>query len=275
VETRTLSAVEARIVLSLEAEDRAEVSLDSIQKRARVSRGYARKLAHTLVTKGWLQRVGRGEYLLSPARHGPGAYPDTDPLRFGSRIASPYYFGFATAAELLGLLPQASRVYYIVTTARGGARLVHAAQFRRIRIAPERFFGTKQLTRRGETVVVSDLERTLLDCLARPDLGGGLGGVLRMLESAGRNVDWRRLDRYLARLGQRSLALRLGFLVEQLPEGPQPPSAWLRRTVARPAEPYVPLGPPREFGRRGAHDARWHVIRNVPDSLLHAEVDLR
>ena len=90
METRSLSAVEARVVLSLEADRRVEVSLDSIQQRGRVSRGFARKLAHSLVAKGWLQRVGRGAYLLSPARHGPDAAPDTDPLRFGTRIARPY-----------------------------------------------------------------------------------------------------------------------------------------------------------------------------------------
>jgi predicted transcriptional regulator of viral defense system len=275
VETRSLSAVEARVVLSLEADRREEVSLDSIQQRGRVSRGFARKLAHSLVAKGWLQRVGRGAYLLSPARHGPDAAPDTDPLRFGTRIARPYYLGFATAAELLGLLPQASRVYYVVTTARGRPRLVHAAQFRRVRVAPARFFGTRRIRRRGELVVVSDPERTILDCLERPDLGGGLGGVLRILESAGPRLDFERMDRYLARLGRRSLALRLGFLLEQLPSGARPPAARLRRWVARPTDPYVPLGAPNEFGRRGPHDARWHIIRNVPESLLHAEVDLR
>lgn len=275
METRSLSANEARVILSLEASRREEVSLDSVQQLAGVSRGYARKLAHTLVAKGWLQRVGRGEYLLIPARHGPGTGPDTDPLRFGARIARPYYFGFATAAELLGLLPQASRVYYVVTTARGASRLEHAAQFRRIRVSTHRFFGTRRMTRRGVRMVVSDVERTLLDCLARPDLAGGLGGVLRILESAGQRLDWPRLDQYLDRIGERSLALRLGFLVEQLPAGPRPPAAWLRRTIARPEEPFVPLGPPKEFGRRGPHDPRWHVIRNVPDSLLHAEVDVR
>jgi len=263
------------VILSLEAERREEVSLDSIQERAGVSRGFARKLAHTLVLKGWLQRVGRGSYLLNPARHGPGADADTDPLRFGARIARPYYFGFATAAELLGLLPQASRVYYVVTTARGSSSLVHAARFRRIRVPPKRFFGTETMTRRGETLVVSNMERTILDCLGRPELSGGLGGVLRMLESAGDRLDWTRIDRYLARIGHRSLTLRLGFLVERLPSGPRAPSAWLRRSLARPSDPYVPLGPPREFGRNGPHDRRWHVIRNVPDSVLLAEVDVR
>jgi hypothetical protein len=49
----------------------------------------------------------------------------------------------------------------------------------------------------------------------------------------------------------------------------------LTKLRARADDPYVPLGSPREFGRRGPHDPRWHVIRNVPTAVLKAEVDVR
>ncbi|MCI4367036.1 MAG: hypothetical protein L3K08_04735 [Thermoplasmata archaeon] len=275
MEIRSLSRAEARVVLSMEAEGLEDLTLDGVETRAKVSRAFARKIAHTLVQKGWVQRVGRGRYLLNPARHGAESVPDTDPLRLGARIARPYYFGFATAAELHGLLPQASRVYYVVTPVRGGSRWLHAAQFRRVHVAPRRFFGTTEIPRRGERVMVSDVERTVLDCLERPELAGGLGGVARILESAGPTLRWERLDRYLQRLGRRSLALRLGYLAERVRMRRPPPARWVRRTMARPGDPYVPLGPPKEFGRRGVHDGRWHIVQNVGESVLQAEVDLR
>lgn len=275
METRSLSRSEARVVLSLEADGSEDLTLEGLRQRAGVSAGFARKIAHDLVKKGWLQRVGRGRYLLNPSRHGPDAIPDTDPLRFGSRIVSPYYFGFATAAELLGLLPQASRVYYIVTPKRGNAQWAHPAEFRRVTVEPSRFFGFERIERRGESIRVSDRERTVLDCLSRPEFSGGLGGAVKVLESAARTLDWSRLDRYLQRLRSRSLTLRLAYLVESFVRVNLPPAAWLERIRARPGEPYVPLGAPKEFGRRGVHDPRWHVIRNVPEALLRAEVDIR
>jgi predicted transcriptional regulator of viral defense system len=275
MEVRSLSRTEAKVVLSLEAEGKVELTLTGVQDRAAISRSFARKVAHDLVRKGWLQRVGRGRYLLSPSRHGPDAIPDTDPLRLGSRLVAPYYFGFATAAELHGLLPQASRVYYLVTPRRSGRRSSGAAQFRRVHVAPRQFFGFQSLVRRGETLSVSDVERTVLDCLARPELSGGLGGAAKVVASAGRRMDWLRLARYVRRLGERSLALRLGFLVESLRPIVRPPRGWLDRLRARPGEPYVPLGRPSEFGRRGVHDRRWHVIENVPPALLRAEVEVR
>lgn len=275
MDARSLSRTEAKVVLSLEAEEAVELTVAGIQDRARISRVFARKVAHDLVRKGWLQRLGRGRYLLSPSRHGPDAIADTDPLRFGSRLVTPYYFGFATAAELHGLLPQASGVYYLATPRRSGHLGSGAARFRRVHVPPRRFFGVESMVRRGETLSVSDVERTVLDCLARPDLSGGLGGAAKVIASAGRRMNWARLARYLHRIGERSLGLRLGFLVESLRPAVRPPPGWLDRLSARPGEPYVPLGRPSEFGRRGRHVPRWHVIENVSPGLLRAEVEVR
>ena len=98
---------------------------------------------------------------------------------------------------------------------------------------------------------------------------------MQVIASAAGRMNWSRLYRYLTRLGSRSLELRLGFLLEWLSPETAPPEEWLDRLRARPEEPYVPLGRPREFGRRGPHNARWHIVRNVPEGLLRAEVERR
>jgi predicted transcriptional regulator of viral defense system len=275
MEVRSLSAREAQVVLTLEAEGKDEVTVDGIRRSLGITPGFARKLAHDLSAKGWVERVGRGRYLLAPARNGPEALPDTDPFRVGGRLAHPYYFGYATAAELLRLLPQASRTYYVVTPTRVASRTTRVAEYRMVRVTPSRFFGVRPLERRGLRIEVSDLERTVLDCLDRPEFSGGIAGAVRVLESAGRDLDWKRLETYLGRFGHRSLGLRLGYLAERLRPRVAPPESWVRRLRARPGEPYVALGPPKEFGRRGRHDRTWHVIENVPPAVLLGEVDLR
>lgn len=259
------------MVLSLEAEGENELSLDTIEVRAGVRRGFARKIAHDLVRKGWIQRLGRGRYLLNPSAHGPEAVPDTDPLRVGSHIVRPYYFGYASAAELWGFLLQAGRVYYIVTSVRTSVRLTHPAQFRFVRIRADRFFGTQEIRRRGETLRVSDPERTVIDCVDRPELSGGVGGVVQIIARAKPRLSWNRLAQYLRRMGNRSLTLRVGFLAERVLPSVPTPRDWHERWRVRADEPWVPLGPPRTFGRSGGHQARWHVIENVPDRVLFSE----
>ena len=271
--SRSLSATEARVILSLEADGESELSLDTIEARAKVRRGFARKLAHELVRKGWIQRVGRGRYLLNPSARGPEAIPDTDPLRVGSHIVRPYYFGYASAAELWGFLLQAGRVYYLVTPVRTTVRLTHPAQFEFVRMRPDRFFGVEEIRRRGETVRVSDPERTVIDCVDRPELSGGLGGAVQVIARAKPRLDWKRLAGYLRRMKNRSLTLRVGYLAEQVRPSVPVPRDWRERFHVQPDEPWVPLGPPRTFGRRGPHDRRWQIVRNVPDRVLFSEVE--
>jgi len=272
---RSLSATEARVVLSLEESRTEDVSLETIERFARVRRGHARKLAHGLVAKGWLQRVGRGRYLLNPSGYGPDAVPETDPLRLGSRLVEPYYFGFATAAELWGFLLQPGRTYYVVTPRRTEVRIRGPARFQVVRSTPRRFFGVVSVTRRGQALRVSDPERTVLDCLDRPELCGGIPGAVQVLARAKPRLSWPRLARYLKRVGNRSLAVRCGFLAEHVRPSVPVPARWLDDLRPPADAAWVPLGPPGAYGRTGPRDRRWRLVRNVPARELLAEEDAR
>jgi len=270
---RSLSRTEARVVLALEEAAAEDVSLDLIERYAQVRRGFARKIAHGLVAKGWLQRVGRGRYLLNPSANGPEATPETDPLRLGSRLVDPYYFGFATAAELWGLLLRPGRTYYLASPRRSTSRELGVSRFQVVHVAPRRFFGTTVVVRRGQRVVVSDLERTLLDCLDRPGLSGGLAGVAQVIARAKPRIRWHRLGGHLRRFGNRRLGARLGFLVERLRPSIPVPRTWAEGLRQRLPETWTPLGSTLLYGERGERDARWRVVSNVPRAELLAETD--
>ncbi len=262
-------------MLSLEAQGKEVVTLDELRDASGTSPGFSRKLAHTLVQKGWLQRLRRGTYLLNPSRHGPDRIPDADPLRFGSHLVPSYYFGYATAAELHGLLPQAGRVYYLVTPLRLAGRDFGPSVFRVVHVRGDRWFGAETIVRRGRELSVSDLERTVLDCVARPELSGGIGGVSHILAVAKPRITWPRLIAYRDRLGNESLGRRLGYLLERVRPSVRPPTRWLRALRPRsPSAPFVPLAPPRTHGRSGPHEPRWRVVRNVSDTELFSEGEL-
>ena len=272
---RSLSATEAKVVLALEEARQSDVSLDDVERLAGVRRGFARKLAHGLLAKGWFERLGGGRYLLNATARGPDAVPETDPLRLGSRLASPYYFGYATAAELWGLLLRPGRTYYIVAPRRPTVRIIGPSTFRLVHAEPERIFGLTTVARRGERLRVSDLERTVLDCLERPDLAGGFPGAVGILSRASGRLSERRLAAYLRRWGNESLGRRLGYLLETLARGsPTRRKVSVSSSVSAPT-PWVPLAPASRYGRTGTRDGRWHVVRNLPDTELLAEVERR
>ncbi len=267
--------VEARVVLSLEGDGESVVTLDDLRRRAGVSPGHARAIAHRLVRKGWLERGRRGVYLLNPSQHGPDALPDRDPFRVGRLLADPYYFGYGTAAELHGLLPQAGQAYYVVTPGRSGRRPFGPSEFRFVHCAPARFFGAESLRRRSIDLRVSDRERTVLDCVDRPELAGGMAGAAHILAIAKPNLRWATLADYAIRFRNRAVAQRLGYLAATVRPSHRPPRAFLDRLRPPDGAAYVPLGPAVVHGRRGVHDPTWRVVRNVPESQLYAEGRLR
>jgi predicted transcriptional regulator of viral defense system len=272
---RSLSPTEARVILALEARRQERLDLGEVPALAGISRGFARKLVHGLARKGWLQRVRRGRYLVNPGRNGPEAVPDSDPFRFGRSLVAPYYFGFATAAELWGMLPQASRVYYVVTPSPERPSPSGPAEYHIAHVLPERFFGHRRLRRRGGEVRVSDRERTVIDSLLHPEFSGGLAGVVQMLSTGKRQLDWGRVRRYLLRLNEPGAARRLGYLAERVrPELPAP-AGGIAALRPPPRAPPIPLGSPRQYGSHGPIHPRWRIVENVPEGELFAEVDIR
>ncbi len=77
-------------------------------------------------------------------------------------------------------------------------------------------FGTRRVWRERVPVDVSDRERTLVDCLDDPSLGGGVEPHRRGAFGlrGGTRVSWDRLIEYADRLGNRTIFKRLGFLAE-------------------------------------------------------------
>ncbi|NJD18293.1 MAG: hypothetical protein FIA95_03295, partial [Gemmatimonadetes bacterium] len=128
----------------------------------------------------------------------------------------------------------------------------------------ERFFGSHTF-RIGESAVdVTDIEKTIIDCLDRPDLSGGVAEVARALEDGAGKIDWERTTEYLRRIRSGAVVKRLGFLVESL-------------DISRPPEPSVlgqwqdlltagisPLDPssPRKAHRIAT---RWRIGVNLPE----------
>ena len=83
-------------------------------------------------------------------------------------------------------------------------------------VAPRKLFGTKTVWRGRSKVPVSDPERTIVDMLDDPALGGGIQHVADCLKEYLRRKDRNdeRLLSYIRQLGNGAVFKRLGFLAE-------------------------------------------------------------
>ena len=164
--------------------------------------------------KGWLERASWGRYLLIPPEMGPDALGESNVLALASRIADPYYFGYGTAATYYGFTTQHRQVIRLVTPVRTRNRRVLDAEVRIVNPVKRKFFGFGSVEVLGYTVMMSDLEKTVIDCIDRPSLAGGEGEAAAILATACRRIDWHKAATYLERIASRTLTRRFGWLAD-------------------------------------------------------------
>ena len=212
--TRSLSPQESRVVLSLAEQGGKEVERREIIDILGVSPQAADHVIRRLRRKGWLARASWGRYLLIPPEMGPDALGESNVLALASRIAAPYYFGYGTAAAHYGFTTQHRHIVWLVTPVRARHRRVLDTDVRIVNPVERKFFGFAPVNSLGHSVSMSDREKTVIDCIDRPDLAGGEGEAAAILATACHRIDWQRAAVYLERIASRTLARRFGWLAD-------------------------------------------------------------
>jgi len=275
--TRSLSTQESKVVLALTERGRREATRAEILDLLGGSTKAADHVIESLRRKGWLERATWGEYLLIPPEQGPEALGDSNLLALSSRIADPYYIGFSTAATHYGLTTQHRKVIFVVTPVRLREREVGESRVRIVNLAESKFFGFGPVDVLGYKVVISDREKTAIDCIDRPALAGGVGEAATILATDSRRFDWTRAADYLERINSGALARRFGWLVDHV-KADIPPAVRDRvvRLAANSRKTWLGTDPARAHEVDGAigYDKTWRLFVNVPREELHGSAGL-
>jgi len=274
---RSLSPQESRVVLALTEHRQRDTTRQEI---IRVLGGSIKAADHVITSlrhKGWLERATWGKYLLIPPDQGPDALGDSNLLALASRIADPYYIGFGTAAAHYGLTTQHRNVILLVTPARLRGRRLGESRVRIINQAAGRFFGFKPVDVFGYNVMMSDREKTVLDCIDRPALAGGVGEAAAILAAASRGFDWAKAAGDLERIGSGALVRRFGWLVDYV-KADLPPEVRTRllHLARHSRETWLGADPARARAVAGAigFDGTWRVFVNVTTDELRESAGL-
>jgi predicted transcriptional regulator of viral defense system len=150
-------------------------------------------------------------------------------------------------------------------------RTIEGTEVRFIKIAARKFSGFKSYNVYGRNAAISDPEKTVIDCIDRPDLAGGPAELARIVYSAMGEIDHDKL--VTAALAMKSVALlqRLGFLSE-LVDKPLPEELRLKVRSA------IPKSRRSIFGRQKRKEgdigyvAAWGVFVHARRSDLLSEV---
>lgn len=187
-----------------------------------------RNVLSRLESKGWLERLERGKYMLVPLEAGVDRQWSEDPLAIGSFLAPSGGAAYWTAVRHWGWTTQLPRTQFFITSRRRAARGTFlGVAYRFITLKPDRVFGVSEEWVNGLAIRVTDRERTLVDILDRPDFAGGIAEVSEALRIGWNEIDLALLSEYMERFGSGTVPKRLGYLAEEL--GLEGADGWTER----------------------------------------------
>jgi len=168
-------------------------------------------------------------------------------------------------------------VIFLVTPVRLREREVGESRVRIVNQADSKFFGFEPVDVLGYKVMISDREKTAIDCIDRPALAGGVGEAATILATASRRFDWNKAADYLERINSGALVRRFGWLVDHV-QADVPPAVRdrLRQLAARSRKAALGPDPARAREVKGAigYNETWRLFINVPREELHGSTGL-
>ena len=164
-----------------------------------------------------MSRLVPGLFVLVPPELGSATEYAGNPYIIARELVAgaPYYISHASAMELHSMLTQPQFVVFASATKRLRSRTIHGAEFRFVFLRPEHLFGvTNRWVTKQESVRLSDLERTVIDGLRRPEYCGGVSEVVKGMWIRRSDLNPNRLIDYALRLGVGAVIRRLGYLLD-------------------------------------------------------------
>jgi len=268
MDTAGLSHLEQAIYFASLRQGERVIDTDAASRLADVSRPHAVKLLSTMARKGALHRVGRGQYVIVPSDvlHGRRGFV-ADPHQVIDAImrqdqVSAYYVAYQSAAFVYGAVQQLPQELLVAVPVQRRPIALGSSRIMFVQLRAERLFGGQEMRYHESFFQVSDHEKTILDCLDRVDLCGGLDEVVRTVAQLLAEADTDRLLSYCERMQSKPLVQRLGFILEQLADRQLVPEKLingLAQQVGRAVYRLDPHGPPE-----GPIHQRWRIRENVP-----------
>ena len=193
---------------------------DAYQALPRSSRGAVKELLSDMTRRGLLMRLKEGVYHVIPYEKDPDTFVPDWHLVAGCLVGNAdYYIGYYSALQIHSLITQPSLREQIVVNRqiKPGVLTVRDVPFQFIYHNTRHFFGAKSTWIDSfNKVRCSDLEKTFVDCLFKPDYGGGITEIAKALFKSREKLDYKKLTDYAQRFGSQAVVKRLGFLLELL-----------------------------------------------------------
>ena len=198
----SVSRREAEIITKIKEHELVLFTPKDVQRFLHISQRYTYQILQRMKQKNIIIPVEKGKYML--LEH----WNSIDIYDIASSLITPSYIGFWSALHIHHLTDQVPQRVFVVTTKRKRVLTLQQQTITFVSVKPHWFFGYE----RYDDLIVSDKEKTIIDCLHKPSYAGGIDQIYQALSSP---LDIERLILYCQRTKSSTIASRLGYLLEQ------------------------------------------------------------
>lgn len=179
-----------------------------------------RELLSDMIKRGLLMRLKAGVYYIIPYEQNAELFmPDWHLIVEHLVKDAQHYIGYYSALQIHDLITQPSLKEQIVVSKqiRPSEIKIRNIPFQFIYHNEKHFFGAKKMwIDNFNKVLCSDLEKTFIDCLFKPDYAGGIVEVARAIYISKDKIKFDTLLDYAKKFNSQAVIKRLGFLLETL-----------------------------------------------------------
>ena len=232
--------------------------------------GAVRELLSDMTKRGLLMRLKDGVYYIIPYEANSETFmPDWHLIAEHLVNDADYYIGYYSAMQIHNLITQPSLKEQIVVSKqiRPSEIKIKNVPFQFIYYNNKHFFGAKKIwIDNFNKVLCSDLEKTIIDCLFKPDYAGGIVEIARAIYISRDIIKFETLLDYTKKFESQAVIKRLGFLLETLNINNKIIEEFQKVKTAS----YVILD--TELPKTGKRVSRWSIQQNLETETIKSAI---
>jgi predicted transcriptional regulator of viral defense system len=229
-----------------------------------------RELLSDMTKRGLLMRLKEGIYYIIPYELNAETFmPDWHLIAEHLVNDAMHYIGYYSALQIHNLITQPSLKEQIVVSKqiRPSEIKIKEVPFQFIYHNDKHFFGAKKIWIDSfNKVMCSDLEKTFIDCLFKPDYAGGIVEVAKAIFTSKDKIKYDTLLEYAKKFDSQAVIKRLGFILEMLDISTKIINELQKLKTAS----YVLLD--TELPKTGKRNSRWSIQQNLETETIKSAI---
>jgi predicted transcriptional regulator of viral defense system len=232
--------------------------------------GALRELLSDMTKRGLLMRLKEGVYYVIPYEQNAESFmPDWHLIAEHLVKDAQHYISYYSALQIHNLITQPSLKEQIVVSKqiRPSEIKIKNISFQFIYHNEKHFFGSTRIwIDNFNKVLCSDLEKTFIDCLFKPDYAGGIVEIAKAIYISKDKIKFNQLLDYTKRFNSQAVIKRLGFLLDILEIN----NKIVEELQKLKTTSYVILD--TELPKTGKLISRWSIQQNVETDTIKSAI---